>query len=309
MSVEGTPNPVDTRIQELVGSSRVVLFMKGNKTFPQCGFSGAVVGLLDELGVDFETCDVLKNPDIRQGIKSFSDWPTIPQLYVDQEFVGGSDIVRQMHASGELQKLLGVEVEEVTAPAITVTDNAKAAILEAMEGEDGVLRLMISSSFQYQMGFGPAEDGGFAVECGGVTVHVDRASAKRANGMTIDFKDGPQGGVIIDNPNEPAGVKQLGVADLKAAMDAGEDLRLYDVRTAEEREIASITGALHLTPEAMHELRTLPKDTRLVFHCHHGGRSQATGQEFAGMGFTHVSNLAGGIDAWSAEIDDAVPRY
>ena len=309
MSDDTTANPVNARIEELINSSRVFLFMKGSKSFPQCGFSGALVSVLDEIGVDFETHDVLKDPEVRQGIKSFSDWPTIPQLYIDQEFVGGSDIVRQMFASGELHQLLGVKMEEVEPPTITVTDKAKAAILEAMEGEPGVLRLMISSRFQYQMGFGPEEPGGFSVSSNGVTVHVDRASAKRANGMTIDFQEGPQGGVIIDNPNEPAKVQQMSVSELKALKDAGDAFKLYDVRTDEEREIATIEGAVHLTREAMDELMTLPKDTTLVFQCHHGGRSQAAAQEFIGRGFQKVYNLAGGIDAWSTQIDPSVPRY
>ena len=302
-------NPVNARIEELISSSRVFLFMKGNKSFPQCGFSGTAISILDELGVDFETCDVLKNPDIRQGIKTFSDWPTIPQLYIDQEFVGGSDIIRQMAGSGELHKMLGIEVVEVEPPNITITDNAKVAIEGAMEGEQGVLRLMISPRFQYQMGFGPAEAGDFAVTSNGVTVQIDRGSAKRANGMTIDFQDGPQGGVIIDNPNEPAKVQQMSVGELKAAQDAQDALKLYDVRTDEEREIATIPGAIQLTPETMDELLALPKDTTLVFHCHHGGRSQAAAQEFVSQGFQKVYNLVGGIDGWSTQIDPSVPRY
>ena len=304
-----TSNPVDARIRELIGSSKIFLFMKGSKNFPQCGFSNTVVGILNELGSDFETFNVLEDQEVRQGIKTFSDWPTIPQLYIDQEFVGGSDIVRQMFAKGELHEMLGIKVEEVEPPTITVTDNAKVAIAQAMEGETGVLRLMISPRFQYQMGFGPAEEGGFEVESNGVTVYIDRGSAKRANGMTIDFQDGPSGGVIIDNPNEPAKVKQLSVTDLKAAMDAGEAVTLYDVRTDEEREIATIAGATHLTRETVGDLMALPKDTRLVFHCHHGGRSQAAAQEFIGEGFTNVANLVGGIDAWSAQVDSSVPRY
>src|SRR4051812_39076626 len=93
------------RIQETVTKNDVVLFMKGNKSFPQCGFSAAVVGILKEHGVPFEGVNVLSDPALRDGIKVFSDWPTIPQLYIKGEFVGGSDIVREMHQSGELQKL------------------------------------------------------------------------------------------------------------------------------------------------------------------------------------------------------------
>ena len=97
---------IDQFIANEVKSNDVVLFMKGTPVFPQCGFSAATVGILSNLGVKFKAIDVLKDPEIRQGIKEFSNWPTIPQLYVKGEFVGGCDIVREMFQAGELQGLL-----------------------------------------------------------------------------------------------------------------------------------------------------------------------------------------------------------
>jgi len=94
------------RIAADVAANDVVLFMKGTPVFPQCGFSAAVVQILTQTGVKFKAFDVLADPDLRNGIKEFSNWPTIPQLYVKGEFVGGCDIVREMHASGELNTLL-----------------------------------------------------------------------------------------------------------------------------------------------------------------------------------------------------------
>jgi monothiol glutaredoxin len=99
-------NIVFERIKQDVTSNPVVLFMKGTPVFPQCGFSAAVVQILSELGVKFKGIDVLTDPEIRQGIKEFSSWPTIPQLYVKGEFVGGCDIVREMAETGELKQLL-----------------------------------------------------------------------------------------------------------------------------------------------------------------------------------------------------------
>jgi monothiol glutaredoxin len=99
-------NPVTDRIQQEIGSNDVVLYMKGTPVFPQCGFSATVVQVLNHLGVKFKGIDVLSDPSLRQGIKEFSNWPTIPQLYVKGEFVGGCDIVREMFQSGELQELL-----------------------------------------------------------------------------------------------------------------------------------------------------------------------------------------------------------
>ncbi|MBW8785768.1 MAG: Grx4 family monothiol glutaredoxin [Novosphingobium sp.] len=95
-----------SRISEIVQASPVVLFMKGTPLFPQCGFSSRAVAILDHLGVAYETVDVLQDMEIRQSIKSYSDWPTIPQLYVNGEFVGGSDIMMEMFEAGELQQVL-----------------------------------------------------------------------------------------------------------------------------------------------------------------------------------------------------------
>ncbi len=97
---------VQQRIQGLVDSNDVLLFMKGSPLFPQCGFSSRAIAILNHLGVSFESVDVLQDQGIRQGIKAFSDWPTIPQLYVKGEFVGGSDIMMEMYESGELADLM-----------------------------------------------------------------------------------------------------------------------------------------------------------------------------------------------------------
>ncbi|MDR6851157.1 monothiol glutaredoxin [Sphingomonas sp. BE123] len=103
----------NAKIQALVDANPVLLFMKGTPLFPQCGFSNRAVSILNHLGVAFESVDVLQDQDVRQGIKAFSDWPTIPQLYVKGEFVGGSDIMMEMYESGELAELLsekGVDI-------------------------------------------------------------------------------------------------------------------------------------------------------------------------------------------------------
>ena len=97
---------VQSHIREMVEKHRIILFMKGNKLMPQCGFSASVVEVLNSLGAEYETVNVLADPAIRQGIKDFSSWPTIPQVYIDGQFVGGSDILMEMFESGDLQKLI-----------------------------------------------------------------------------------------------------------------------------------------------------------------------------------------------------------
>ena len=100
---------VHQRIADIVNSNDVVLFMKGTPLFPQCGFSSRAIAILEHLGVAYESVDVLQDQLVRQGIKAFSDWPTIPQLYVKGEFVGGSDIMMEMYEAGELQQLMADE--------------------------------------------------------------------------------------------------------------------------------------------------------------------------------------------------------
>jgi monothiol glutaredoxin len=108
VSDASTPESL-TRIAEIVKSNDIVLFMKGTPLFPQCGFSSRAVAILDRLEAKYETVDVLQDPEVRAGIKEYSDWPTVPQLYVKGEFVGGSDIMMEMFESGELQELLGAQ--------------------------------------------------------------------------------------------------------------------------------------------------------------------------------------------------------
>lgn len=101
-----TENPVFTQIRKDLAENDVVLYMKGNPTFPQCGFSSVASQILQRLGTTFKSVDILQDPDMRQGIKEFSDWPTIPQLYIKGEFIGGCDIMKEMYESGELKQVL-----------------------------------------------------------------------------------------------------------------------------------------------------------------------------------------------------------
>ena len=196
------------RIQQLVSEHKVVLFMKGTRMFPQCGFSARAVEIFKRCGVTFEGVNVLADPELREGIKEFSSWPTIPQAYIDGEFVGGSDILLEMYESGELQKLLGVadgSDEVAAAPTLTVSERAKAAIAEAHPGDGEVLRFEVSPAFVHDLSFGPQTEGDHAVDVGGLVIFVPPRSASRANGVSIDYVEGPEGaGFKIDNPNQPA---------------------------------------------------------------------------------------------------------
>ena len=194
------------RITSLINDNEVVLFMKGDRRFPQCGFSSTVVNIINTMITEYTTVDVLSDQTIREGIKEFSQWPTIPQLYVKGEFLGGCDIVQEIFQSGELQEKLGIDTKNVEPPSFTVTEKAAEKIREAMEkqGPEGDIHMSVDASFQTSFFKGPSGDNDFKVETGGITLFIDRLSAGRANGSTIDFVETPEGsGIKIDNPNAP----------------------------------------------------------------------------------------------------------
>jgi len=303
---------IKKKIDSLVQSDSVVLFMKGTRSFPQCGFSASVVNILNTLVPKYTTVNILSDAEVRTGMKEYSDWPTFPQLFIKGEFVGGADIVRQMHEAGELEKKLGDLVEAPKVPAVTVKPKAAAELSAALKDSSpgDVIHLTITPSWEHQLDIGAKEASHVTVETGGVTVQLDRASASRAEGVTIDFVEDSSGaGFKIENPNRPAQVRQIDAKALKSLLDAGTIKALYDVRTEKERAVAKIEGAKLLDDAAMQEAEALPKDTHIAFHCHHGNRSRAAAEHFLKEGFTNVYNLAGGIDAWSRDVDSKVPRY
>lgn len=298
------------KIEGLVKGNRVVLFMKGTPEAPMCGFSSKTAGLLDSILEDYVSVDVLQDQDIREGIKVYGNWPTIPQLYIDGELAGGCDIVTAMFNSGELHDLLGVEQPDRTPPEVTITDAAAEKIREAMQGHEGVgLHFAIDAGFQSQFNVAPVEGHEIKVEANGITMLFDIASAQRARGAVIDWVSSMQGeGLTIHLPEAPAPVRQMSVSELKGELESNSVI-LIDVRSTEERALATLEGARPISPETMQEIEAMPKDTALAFLCHLGTRSQVAAEHFRKNGYTNVANVVGGIDAWSKEIDSTVPTY
>ncbi len=303
------PADLHQRIDTLVHSHPVLLFMKGDRTAPRCGFSARVVGVLDGLLPDYSTVDILSDEALRSGMKVYGDWPTFPQLWVGGQLVGGCDIIEQLDASGELATTLGVTLEPIN-PTITVTEGAAKHLKEALGEEEPMVRLSVGGGFTY--GLEPVETPGPRDEVAvsnGIKIVLDRASAVRGDGLTLDLFQTPQGlRMSVDNPNEPASVQQFAVTDY-ADWRGDNAHHLIDVRTPQEWAIAHIEGARLMDDETLAWLNELDRDTTLVFQCHHGSRSQRAAQHFLEQGFTSVFNLSGGIEAWSTEIDQSVPRY
>jgi monothiol glutaredoxin len=299
------------RIESAIKSNELVVFMKGDRAMPQCGFSGRVVQILDSMVDDYATVDVLADPEIRDGIKEFSSWPTIPQIYLKGEFLGGCDIVNELFATGELHEKLGLPAPVRIVPTVHVTDAAAARIREYMDRAPGKeLKLSIDARFNASLGLAPREAHDVVAESNGLTVCMDVSTAERANGITLDLVESATGSAFkIDNPNAPGEVKQISAADVQKLRDSGTSFEFLDVRTPEERETASIAGTRLLDQTTAAAIEQLPKDTMLVLHCHHGSRSQAAAEHFRSRGFTNVHNMVGGIDAWSRDVDGSVPQY
>lgn len=299
------------RIQQTLSQHRVVLFMKGSPQAPRCGFSAKASGILASMLDSYHTVDVLEDAEIREGIKAFGSWPTIPQLYVDGELVGGSDIIESMLNEGQLHGLFGLAAPDRTPPAISVSDRAAEAIGKALDdaGDSVGLHLSVDPAFNAQFQLKPIQGSEIVAEANGILFHLDLASAPRANGIEIDWVETPRGaGLSIKNPNAPAEVRGIAPGELAALVADGA--KVIDVRSAYDREVASFPGPHEVLDEdSVERLAALPKDTPMAFLCHHGNSSLRAAEHFRSLGFTRLYNIEGGIDAYARDVDNSIRRY
>jgi monothiol glutaredoxin len=194
------------RIQSYIEGNDVFLFMKGSPDAPQCGFSATVVQILDQLVPAYGSFDVLSDGAIREGVKEFSSWPTIPQLYVRGEFVGGCDIVQETFASGELQRQLGVEAEADAAPRVAISEAAAEQLRAALSDApaDQALHLAVDARHRSRLYLAPERPGDFALESAGVPLRIDPLSAGRARDARIDLVQTPRGAAFqVELPHAP----------------------------------------------------------------------------------------------------------
>ena len=204
------PMPLDDttrdQIRQLIHANDVMLFMKGHREAPQCGFSARVVQMLDQCVSEYATFDVLSNGALREGIKEFSSWPTIPQLYVKGEFIGGCDIISELFESGELLETFGIAPGDVAPPRIEITDAAAKSIRESLQGmpADQALHLGIDARHQAKLFVGEPAPNSIRVESQAIVLHLDPLSATRADGANIDLVKTEQGvGFRVHLPNAP----------------------------------------------------------------------------------------------------------
>lgn len=298
------------RIEHLLSSEPIVLFMKGDPDAPQCGFSAQAAGTLRDLGARFAHVDVLQDPEIREGIKRYSEWPTIPQLYIDGELIGGSDIITQMAASGELHQALGMPPPDRTPPSVTVTPAAQAMLKRAIADAGGemVVEIAIDPRFRTRLHLVQPDDHAVQVVVDGVPLQFPVSDLRRADGLRLDFADDARGkGLVIDNPNAPRPVRDITPAEAAERVRAGT-LTLVDVRPREERAMAEVPVAYANLDDGAASIEAMPKDTPIAFLCHRGGRSAQAAEHFRQLGFRDIHNVTGGIEAW-ADADPSVPRY
>ena len=298
------------RIESLLRANRVVLFMKGDPHAPQCGFSAKAIGALSATGVDYAHVDVLADADIREGIKAYGEWPTIPQLYIDAQLVGGSDIIEQMANSGALHAALGVPSPDRTPPAISITPEAITILRKAINDAGGevVVKVDIDPQFRTRLNLAQDDASAITAQAGGIRVQFDLAGARRAEGLVIDWADDARGrGLVVDNPNAPPSVRELSPVEAASKL-AADVITLIDVRPSEERAFAMIKTRFMTLDEGVAPIQALPRDTALAFLCHHGNRSAQAAEHFRQLGFREVYNIIGGIDAW-ADVDPSVDRY
>lgn len=291
-----------SRIEQMLDENPIFLFMKGNPQTPMCGFSSNTVKILKDLiGDGYGSFNVLEDPEIREGIKEYGQWPTIPQLYVNKELIGGNDIISEMFNTGELHELLNLEQPDRTPPVITITDEALAHIKEGLK-DMGDHQLFLSVDDEFNTRFSLEMPKGYEIiaDVGDLKVYMDIGTAKRSDGVEISWVDELQGsGLRIKNPNEPPAVQNLSVAELQDWFATEvTNPHIYDVRSADKVAEGTVDHAVRLDKEAIESIESMDKETPLVFVCQVGQSSMSAAEFFRKKGYTKVFNLTGGYNAW-----------
>ncbi len=304
---------IKEKIINYINREKIALFIKGTPQEPQCGFSAKIIEILDFFVSDYVSINVLEDEQVRNGIKEYSNWPTIPQLYVDQKFIGGSDVVSQMYDNGELLELFNIKkISKNFIFNIKITNDAKNKFINFLQNNNKIsyFRLTINAKFEHKLSISILKQNDVISKNNDISLILDPVSATRVNNIIIDYKQiGFKEGFKIINPNKPPKIKQINALELKRKIDNKDKLMVFDVRTKEEWDIVHIKNTYFFRDFSSEQKNKLNKHKMIVFLCHHGMRSQRIAESFRMNGFTNVYNLIGGIDEWSRNIDTTLVRY
>ena len=305
--------PLQSRIESLVESDRVVLFMKGTRMQPMCGFSAATIGILDSLVPEYTTFNVLEDQGIREGVKAFSDWPTIPQLYIDKEFVGGlrhreADVQQRRAARDARRGGAGPDPARDRRERRRRRHHRQRAPGQSGQRGAPLHRRTLAALVQPRPDGGTRGPGG--VERGSRCCSTWRRRRRRRGCPSTSKRRcrAPRSRSTIPTHRPPwAECRRPSLPPRGAKRPPLPPSWTYAPPTSGRGR--SSMGSIPLDEEGMKIVAALAKDTKLVFYCHTGVRSRSAAEHFRTEGFTDVHNLEGGIDAWSREVDASVPRY
>ena len=291
-------NDIQSKILKIIQDNKIILFMKGTKEKPQCGFSANAIKILDELIDDYHTINVLENPKIRKGIKEFSDWPTIPQLYIQEKFIGGCDIVQEMMNSGELLQILKIDIKVNNKIKIEINKEAQEKIKQFLNKfkRKNILRISVNAQYEHFLNIDDKKINDTCIDYNEFQVIMNKLSSSRANGLKITFhKKNNIEGFKIYNPNAPIKPKKITTLDLKNLLKSDKKYTLLDIRKKDEWNKSHLKEAILLCEKPKTFLKLLNKKDKIIIVCNFGNRSLIMAKKIIKLGFQNVYSLSGGI--------------
>ncbi len=279
------------QVDDAIASDDVVVFMKGTREAPHCGFSAQMVEILNHLLPNYSTFDVRDDVELRRVVKERSGWPTFPQLYVRGEFIGGSDIVKELFVSGDLAGRLGVAPAELPSPELHFSQRALEQLVRLAAGQP--VRIELDARGDSHLSVSQRQSSDIELSVGDIVVVMDVLTATRADGLRVDYLPEP-GGFIVSH----AKVTPITAARFTEMLAMQEPLLVVDCRTLAEYSTGSVPGAEHLNQALLEHLAGANEERTVVFVCRNGSRSSNVAEHFAVLNGTPARYLEGGLERW-----------
>jgi monothiol glutaredoxin len=306
------------RIEALLRSNRLVLFVDGAWEAPESASSLRACHALDGCGLEYAQIDVQFDPALRDAIVTYGGLPAIPQLYLDGTPIASGDAIERMAHSGELHAALGhaalgPAAPDRTPPTVRLTQTAAQLLRRAIDntGNDTVAEIAVDAQFRSCLRLVPRRRDAIATIVEGVPLQFDLASARRAEGLSIDCdeNDIDRGGWSFVHPKAPVSkpVRAISPAEAEARVRAGT-LTIVDLRPAEERAAAPLSVPFLHMDEGTHAIRNLAPDAPLACLCRRSDRGYHAAEHLRQLGHRDVYYVDGGIDAWADSVDASIPR-